>query len=458
MIATPQMALEAAAAVARDAGMTPLHPRRRDRRRGARRRQGAWPASRARSRATASRSRRRACCCPAARPRSPCAASGRGGRNVEFLLALRDRAGRPARHPRARRRHRRRRRRGGNRRRHRRARHAGARRGAGHQGRGAPRRQRWPRLLRGARRLGRHRSDADQCQRLPRDPDQRPGPAKQPPTDKDHATPTQRQDRRYARARQLDAGRHPRPVRCRGRCVPPQLQPRHARRAPRSARADPRRSSASAAARSACWPTCRDRSCASARLPAGPIILAGRPAFRLDLDAAPGRRRARARCRIPRSSRRCAPGVELLLDDGKLRLRVESCGADFAETRWWPAAPLSDRKGVNVPGAVLPLSALTDKDRRDLDFGLELGVDWVALSFVQRPEDLDEVRALIGGRAAIMAKLEKPAAIEQLDEIVAALRRGDGGARRSRRGDAARAGADRSSGGSSAPAGARANR
>jgi pyruvate kinase len=80
---------------------------------------------------------------------------------------------------------------------------------------------------------------------------------------------------------------------------------------------------------------------------------------------------------------------------------------------------LSDRKGVNVPGVVLPISPLTEKDRRDLAFGLELGVDWVALSFVQRPEDIDELRQLVGSRAGILAKLEKPAAIEQLDAIVA---------------------------------------
>ena len=80
---------------------------------------------------------------------------------------------------------------------------------------------------------------------------------------------------------------------------------------------------------------------------------------------------------------------------------------------------LSDRKGVNVPGVVLPLSAMTDKDRADLDFGLTLGVDWVALSFVQRPDDIDEVRGLVGRRAGVMAKLEKPAAIDCLDEILA---------------------------------------
>src|SRR3712207_2959753 len=109
-----------------------------------------------------------------------------------------------------------------------------------------------------------------------------------------------------------------------------------------------------------------------------------------------------------------APGVQLLLDDGKIRLEVEECGPDFALTRVIAGGRLSERKGVSVVGAVLPLLALTKKDRRDLDFGLRLGVDWVAVSFVQRPEDLQEVRAVVGDRAAIMAKLEKPAAIERL--------------------------------------------
>jgi pyruvate kinase len=112
-------------------------------------------------------------------------------------------------------------------------------------------------------------------------------------------------------------------------------------------------------------------------------------------------------------------GTDLLLDDGKLRLRVESHGADFAETTVIVGGPISDRKGVNVPSVLLPISPLTPKDRDDLDFGLSMGVDWVALSFVQRPEDITEAREIIGKRAWIMAKLEKPAAIEHLDGIVA---------------------------------------
>ncbi len=111
-------------------------------------------------------------------------------------------------------------------------------------------------------------------------------------------------------------------------------------------------------------------------------------------------------------------GTELLIDDGKLRLRVDSRSADRIETTVVVGGAVSDRKGVNVPGVVLPISPLTAKDRADLAFGLDQGVDWVALSFVQRPQDIDEAREIIGRRAWIMAKLEKPAAIEHLDAIV----------------------------------------
>ena len=107
-----------------------------------------------------------------------------------------------------------------------------------------------------------------------------------------------------------------------------------------------------------------------------------------------------------------------MLDDGKLRLQVTRCGRDFAETEVLVGGALSERKGVNVPDVVVPLSALTPKDRRDLEFALELGIDWLALSFVQRPEDVDEARALARGRAGIMTKLEKPSAVEALDAIV----------------------------------------
>ena len=114
-----------------------------------------------------------------------------------------------------------------------------------------------------------------------------------------------------------------------------------------------------------------------------------------------------------------APGVQLLLDDGKVRLEVESCEPGQARTRVVVGGPLSDRKGVSVVGAVLPLSALTPKDRTDLAYALELGADWIALSFVQRPEDVEEIRGIVAGRAGVISKLEKPSAIEHLDAIVA---------------------------------------
>ncbi|MHA6908177.1 pyruvate kinase [Ralstonia pseudosolanacearum] len=150
----------------------------------------------------------------------------------------------------------------------------------------------------------------------------------------------------------------------------------------------------------------------------GPVQLVSGDAFRLDLDRdAPG---TRERVSLPHPEIFAAlhKGTELLLDDGKIRLRVDNCGADFADTTVVNGGTLSDRKGVNVPGVVLPLSALTEKDRRDLDFGLTLGIDWIALSFVQRPEDIREIKAIVQGRASIVAKLEKPAAIQSLEAII----------------------------------------
>jgi pyruvate kinase len=149
----------------------------------------------------------------------------------------------------------------------------------------------------------------------------------------------------------------------------------------------------------------------------GPVMLTKGQPFRLDLDKAPGSQH-RVCLPHPEIFAALVPGAELLLDDGKLRLVVEQCGADFAETRVAVGGKLSERKGVNVPGVVLPITALTEKDRRDLSLALELGADWIALSFVQRPEDVAEARALIGDRAAIVVKLEKPSAVECLDEIV----------------------------------------
>ncbi|MBE7212948.1 MAG: pyruvate kinase, partial [Gluconacetobacter diazotrophicus] len=112
------------------------------------------------------------------------------------------------------------------------------------------------------------------------------------------------------------------------------------------------------------------------------------------------------------------PGALLLLDDGKLRLRVTGCFPDRIETEVVTGGPLSDSKGVNVPDMVLPIPALTEKDRADLAFALDQGVDYVGLSFVQRPEDVEEARAIVGTRAWIMTKIEKPQALENLDAIL----------------------------------------
>ena len=149
----------------------------------------------------------------------------------------------------------------------------------------------------------------------------------------------------------------------------------------------------------------------------GAVMLEEGQSFRLDLDPTPGTL-SRAGLPHPEIFAALVPGAELLLDDGKLRLVVKRCGPDFAETQVVVGGRLSERKGVNVPGVVLPITALTAKDRRDLDLALELGADWIALSFVQRPQDVAEARTLIGDRALIMSKLEKPSAVERLDEIV----------------------------------------
>ena len=139
--------------------------------------------------------------------------------------------------------------------------------------------------------------------------------------------------------------------------------------------------------------------------------------FRLDLSDEPGDEN-RAPLHHHEIFQALDEGTDLLLDDGNIRLRVTEFGKDFAETEIITGGVLSNHKGVNVPTAVLDLSPLTEKDLADLRYGLDLGVDWVALSFVQRPEDVAEARKLIAGRAGVMSKLEKPAAMDHLDEIV----------------------------------------
>ncbi|VDC23294.1 pyruvate kinase [Pseudogemmobacter humi] len=139
--------------------------------------------------------------------------------------------------------------------------------------------------------------------------------------------------------------------------------------------------------------------------------------FRLDLSDAPGDG-TRVQLPHPEIFAALEPGAMLLVNDGKIRLKVESCGLDFADCVVEVGGTISNRKGVNVPDVVLPLAALSEKDRRDLEFVCELGVDWLALSFVQRPEDVLEARDLAKGRAAILSKIEKPAAVKAYEEIL----------------------------------------
>lgn len=113
-----------------------------------------------------------------------------------------------------------------------------------------------------------------------------------------------------------------------------------------------------------------------------------------------------------------APDHDLLIDDGRVRVRVTGLGDDVIDAKVIVGGTISNHKGVNLPGTLLDLSPLTSKDRADLEFGLRLGVDWVALSFVQKPSDVIEARSLIGARAGVMAKIEKPAALERIDDII----------------------------------------
>jgi pyruvate kinase len=149
----------------------------------------------------------------------------------------------------------------------------------------------------------------------------------------------------------------------------------------------------------------------------GPVDLKAGQTFRFDLEKTPGDE-TRVQLPHPEIFAALTIGSNLLCDDGKVRLLVTACGADYADTVVVVGTRLSDRKGVNVPDVVLPLSPLTTKDRADLIVALDAGVDWIALSFVQRAEDISEARALIGERASIMAKLEKPAAVKNLLPIL----------------------------------------
>lgn len=150
----------------------------------------------------------------------------------------------------------------------------------------------------------------------------------------------------------------------------------------------------------------------------GSIDLEEGQTFILDMNDTPGDEK-RVQLPHPEIYEAVQPNTELLLNDGKIRLLIEKVEKQKITTTIKIGGELSNRKGVNVPSAILPLAALTEKDKDDLSFALGLGVDWIALSFVQRPEDVKEARNLVDGRASIMAKIEKPSAVHAIDEIIA---------------------------------------
>jgi len=151
----------------------------------------------------------------------------------------------------------------------------------------------------------------------------------------------------------------------------------------------------------------------------GSIQLKNGESFVLDSDKKPG---DNTRVQLPHPEILAAlrPGHSLLLDDGKVRLIAEETSPERAVTRVVIGGKMSDRKGVSLPDTDLPVSAMTPKDRADLEAALVTGVDWIALSFVQRAEDVNEAKKMIRGRAAVMAKIEKPQAIDRLPEIIEA--------------------------------------
>jgi pyruvate kinase len=150
---------------------------------------------------------------------------------------------------------------------------------------------------------------------------------------------------------------------------------------------------------------------------AGPVTLIKGETFFLDVDPTPGDA-TRVHLPHPEIFAAVAPGHTLLLDDGKIRLITLEADKTRITARVEVGGKLSDRKGVSLPDSTIPFSALTPKDHSDLEAALDAGIDWVALSFIQRPEDIAEAKKITRGRAVVMAKIEKPQAIHRLDEII----------------------------------------
>ena len=139
--------------------------------------------------------------------------------------------------------------------------------------------------------------------------------------------------------------------------------------------------------------------------------------FVLDDNPTPGDTK-RVHLPHPEIIKSVEPGHRILIDDGRVQLRAEKVDADAITATVLAGTKISDRKGVSLPDTDLPVGALTEKDRRDLEAALATGVDWIALSFIQRPDDLAEVRKVARGRAALLAKIEKPQAVKRLAEII----------------------------------------
>ena len=167
--------------------------------------------------------------------------------------------------------------------------------------------------------------------------------------------------------------------------------------------------------------------------------------FILDTDPAPGDA-TRVNLPHPEIFAAIKPGDTLLIDDGKLRLVVTEAEPQRIVARVKVGGKISNRKGVSLPDTVVPVAALAAKDLADLEAALDAGIDWVALSFIQRPEDVAEAKKITRGRAAVMAKIEKPQAVTRLERYPRSRRRADGGARRPRRRDAAGKSARRAEG------------
>ena len=230
------------------------------------------------------------------------------------------------------------------------------------------------------------------------------------------ATSAPHQDRRDPRSGVLGPQRHREPVRGRRRRLPHQHEPHHARPHARARGGDPRR-------RARVRPPDRHPGRPAGpklrvgSFAAGPATLTNGENFVLDDDPAPGDA-TRVHLPHPEIFAAIEPGHTLLLDDGKVRLVATEVDHKRIVTRVEVGGKLSDRKGVSLPDTTVPFSALTEKDRSDLEAALDTGIDWVALSFIQRPEDIAEAKKITRGRAAVMAKIEKPQAVHRLAEIL----------------------------------------